>query len=359
MFADICFMVKGNTIEVNGQEFRLGELAVKCLNISPEVFEGLYKQSKAIEEYLNEDVPDEETWYALNDKLFSFFSALRQIPLLAMLEDSSVNQYLTEFTYPDEDKEEAWEFYLQIVVCCLMIVDDVYAFNNTIHFFVINYLMKLSKLDSENYATAYYDFLTNPFADKIIVNPIYHSGVGYMNTEFLTMNLMPVKISDDSDTYMIAEYYHTGRLQSLLRIDMLKGMMVGHHIRQCEYCSRFFLLTKGYKTKYCDNPAPDHPNFTCSQMAYHKTRKKENNTDNPKYQAYQRCIKRIMRSYQRGRISQSERLALIQKADALYHEAATSPKFGNEEFEQILQADSLYKFCGITPPKKGRPKNDK
>lgn len=38
MFNDICFYVKGNMIEVNGQEFLLGEPSESCMNISPSEF---------------------------------------------------------------------------------------------------------------------------------------------------------------------------------------------------------------------------------------------------------------------------------------------------------------------------------
>ena len=50
------------------------------------------------------------------------------------------------------------------------------------------------------------------------------------------------------------------------------------------------------------------------------------------------------------------------EAEELYHRAMTSPEFSNEEFEQQMQSENLYKLCGFDVPKRGRPKavkNDK
>lgn len=123
-----------------------------------------------------------------------------------------------------------------------------------------------------------------------------------------------------------------------------------------------FLMTKGYKTRYCDKPAPENPRFTCNQMAYRTVRIKEENADNPKYQSYRRCLNRVMRSYQRKVIDGKQKSVLLRQAEELYHRAMTSPEFSNEEFEQQMQSENLYKLCGFDVPKRGRPKavkNDK
>ena len=94
-------------------------------------------------------------------------------------------------------------------------------------------------------------------------------------------------------------------------------------------------------------------------MAYAKKKVKEENTDNPKYQSYRRCIKRIEKAFQRGTITEEQKELLLSKAEELYTEAMMSPEYSNEEFETILQSKSLYKLCGIDiPRRKGRPKKE-
>lgn len=257
---------------------------------------------------------------------------------------------------------ENWELYYKTASLYKPMIDDIFNFNKTMYYFVNDFLSHLKKLDPENFAAAYYDFLTNPMAYKMTANPIMNEYMSYTSADFLEMNMIPKEITDGCGEYVIAEYYHVERLQSFLKVDFLKGLMAGHHIRRCKHCGRFFLMTKGYKTRYCDKSAPENPRFTCNQMAYRTVRIKEENADNPKYQSYRRCLNRVMRSYQRKVIDGKQKSVLLRQAEELYHRAMTSPEFSNEEFEQQMQSENLYKLCGFDVPKRGRPKavkNDK
>ena len=97
-------------------------------------------------------------------------------------------------------------------------------------------------------------------------------------------NNRPIKLGfknqvSPSGEYQIVETYTTENLLMLLKIDFYKALEAGHMIRQCAYCGRFFLLTKRLHTKYCDNPAPNSPEYTCAQMGYRLTRRKEKPED--------------------------------------------------------------------------------
>ena len=103
-------------------------------------------------------------------------------------------------------------------------------------------------------------------------------------------------------------------------------------------------------------PSPEDLGRTCNQIAYAKKHIKEDNADNPKYQSYRRCIKRIEKAFQRGAVTEEQKELMLSTANGLYTEAMMSPEYSNEEFEAILQSKSLYKRCGIEIPRKGRPK---
>ena len=114
---------------------------------------------------------------------------------------------------------------------------------------------------------------------KKIANPINDPWMSYDLTDNLDMNLVPREKAEGSGEYFIAEYYHAKRLQSLLKVDFFKGLMVGHQIRRCLNCNRFFIVNGGYKTKYCDMPSPENPNRTCNQMDFAKKKPKEKNAE--------------------------------------------------------------------------------
>ena len=53
MFSDITFYVKGKTIEVDGQDFLLGELTESCLNITPDEYHELKEKHKKLKDTCN------------------------------------------------------------------------------------------------------------------------------------------------------------------------------------------------------------------------------------------------------------------------------------------------------------------
>lgn len=376
MFNDICFYVKGNMIEVNGRDFLLGELSASCMNIPPAEFEEIYDKYKSAEYIMNHEInaekdiaveyipPSKEDWLKLNGIMIEIDTALKNHKIFQVFDTQNAAGFFERFTDIDDTMiaHETRELYYKTASLYKPVIDDIFNFNKTMYYFVNDFLSHLKKLDPENFAAAYYDFLTNPMAYKMTANPIMNEYMSYTSADFLEMNMIPKEITDGCGEYVIAEYYHVDRLQSFLKVDFLKGLMAGHHIRICEHCGRFFLMTKGYKTRYCDKAAPENPRFTCNQMAYRTVRIKEENADNPKYQSYRRCLNRVMRSYQRKVIDEKQKSVLLRQAEELYHRAMTSPEFSNEEFEQQMQSENLYKLCGFDVPKRGRPKavkNDK
>ena len=340
MFSDITFYVKGNTIEVNERDFLLGELTESCLNINDNQFHEVYFSFKKFKEEFPTELPEQQEYDKLKEEVFRIDSILREHKIFQVL-----------------GTPESWDMFCQLCNEYNGIIIDIYSFNVTINCFIVQWIRNLKKCTPDDYAAAYYDFVFSPLAYKYIVNPVYDDGFIYTNTEFVSsLNLVPRETFEGSGKYVIAEYYHTSILQSFLKIDYLKGLMAGHSIRKCEHCKRFFLVTNGYQPRFCDKPSLEDPKFTCKQIAYRKTHIKDSNENDPKHQTYKKAINRIMRSCQRGTITEEVRDTLLRKAEAIYHNAATSPKYSDQEFEKQMSSDNLYKLCGIEPPRRGRPK---
>lgn len=57
---------------------------------------------------------------------------------------------------------------------------------------------------------------------KKIANPINDPWMSYDLTDNLDMNLVPREKAEGSGEYLIAEYYHAKRLQSLLKVDFFQ-----------------------------------------------------------------------------------------------------------------------------------------
>lgn len=240
----------------------------------------------------------------------------------------------------------------------LSILKDLASFNQTIRFFIHYYLSALKKLDPDNYAAALYEYLNDPRAAlKLIANPIAGTGL-YSVSDPVMLQFVPRPVEEGGDTYQIFEYYEAAYLQTLLKMDFYKALSAGHVIRRCEYCGRYFLLTKGYHTKYCDKPNPQHPEFTCAQLGYRQTGLKEAAKDDPMKQALLRCYQRLNKDVSRKKITAAERDTLYAMAMDLHFDARQNPSVGFEDLERSLAAENLCRLCGIQRKSRqvGRPK---
>ena len=251
-----------------------------------------------------------------------------------------------------------WSYYETVMVRYRDILHDIRAFNGTIRNIVRLHLSDLHPLNSQNYAAALYDLWHDPNRNKVIVNPADNHGDCFYMDDLAAVKYIPREVPAGSGKCYIYEQHEVKHIQAFLKADFMKTLMAGYIIRCCEHCDRYFLLKKGYHTKYCDNPAPENPRFTCNQMGYRSRGVKEAAADNPKHGSLLRALSRIEKDYSRGIVTAGERDALFRLARDLYNESMTSSRHGNEQFEGMMQSENLYLRLGVirkTKPR-GRPK---
>lgn len=244
------------------------------------------------------------------------------------------------------DLEVQWAVYVKITVAYTSIVEDIRSFNSTIYAFIGLFLSKLEKMNPSNYAAALYDFLNHPSVDNLVATPWRGTGF-YTNADPVMLKFIPKPVAPSSEEFQIYEYYEATSLQTLLKLDFYKALEAGHIIRRCEYCKRFFLLTRAYHTKYCDQPCPDKPQYTCAQVGRYTLGRKEKMKDDPKLQSLNRCFRRIDQDVSRGIITDSDREILKKEAKHLHRQAFIRSGTTNEELEEMLRTENLYPRCGV------------
>lgn len=385
MFEYINTYVKDNIIEVNGEDYPLGKLTESSLNITPKEYEEIRNKMWLIVAQLEDEdemktglygipdssleteilqyessligaagkiivpIPKEERLSKIKTLVREICEVLIRHKIFKAISKENIFEYLDGIDRAgrEEFNGHLWRDYSFFILRLHEIIDDLFSFNQTIFWFIDRFISVLGDLHPSGFAAAYYDYINDPWADKMIVNPMRNHMLSYTNFDEMDMRLIPRETSEGSKQFVIAEYYRLYRLQSFLKLDFLKALSVGHHIRRCQNCKRFFLLTKAYYTKYCDKPSPDDPRLTCQQSGYKKTRKKENKADDPKLQSYKRCKERIRKAHSRGTLSEAEKDKLLRAAEEIYTEAVTTSKYSNEQLEALLQTDSLYPRCCI------------
>ncbi len=378
--------IKDNHIEVMGQEFLLGELTVSLLNIDNNVLRQMGKELVNLERLaeicrekhifyrkkLNVDeqrkfeiaqneiikFPTYEEWVEIHKSVClinEMFRTTKVGKLLWVPLNPNFTDILKDVPYDSLKYQMGWIQYLEQLDLTMGFVEDIFAFVRTIRNFTICIIPGLKKYDASHLAGAYGILMYDERCKCMVASENDPDKMTYTNEDFMILQYIPMP-KKNGKGFVIAEYFRMDNFQALMKTDLLRGMMKGHFPRRCEHCGRYFLMTKGYRTKFCDMPSPEDPNRTCNQISYAKKRIKEENANNPKYQSYKRCVNRIYKAAERGTITDEQKSALLSKAEALYTTAMMSPEYSNEEFNTMLQSKNLYKLCGIDTPHKGRPK---
>lgn len=356
MFNSITFSVGEKNISLYGKELLLGQLSEQVVNIGYQQTREMYDILKDGKGYVEQyaDTKDDTLLDRAHGCYQELEDKLRQYPLLALLLDE-------ECLFPKVVDLNAPR-HLCILAClerARETLDSILIFRNAISHFIKAFIMPMKELTGENLSNAaavlnselYRMYL--PERDDLGICPYYD---GMVELKFETVASDP-----GTNELQVLEKYSTESLLLLLTVDFYKALGAGHLIRQCEYCGRFFLLTKRLHTKYCDNPAPDNPKYTCAQMGYRKNRKKEQPEDDPKADSLRRCLNRITQDCSRNIITPEERDLLKAKANELYHEAKIRSGITYEEFETSLASKNLYPLCKVKRKSNpvGHPKAEK
>ncbi len=313
MFDKIDFRIQGNLIEVERQTFPLGELTADILNITSDEFDQLY----ALYERLGQG-GDEEAMRSMRDLLM-------KRKLFALLAPRGVRWSAGKFRE---------------------IVSDIYSFNQTMFRFIDKFLMRLKKLDPENYAAALYDFYTHPGLDKMMVNYLRNPMHSFTFFDSIDVRFIPMECPGKPDHYAVYEVYSSETLQGFLKMDFMKAVMAGHVIRRCQNCKRFFLLTQGYKTIYCDRPLADNPKRTCRQQGA-KNLAKQKAAGNPVLRGYNKAYQRVTADKNRNRITDEEWRA-AKRALADIRDMAKAGRLSDRETEARMDKEALYQSLNIT-----------
>lgn len=398
MFKKLVFYVGNKCLEVNGQSFPLGEISRDILNFPEDKYKEILEVDENSFHYCEKykETKDEVYLLKANEYYLKLDELVQSLPIVKLIHNDpdilyNVREYTTQISFFDDEEfakaeeSEIDEFiksanevlekhakdtgdinvtvedliskealmdkpdmkkYYEYVMDYHYIISDIISFIKTIQNFISQHLQHLITLNPENYAAALYDFLHREDNYKVIANPL--SGTGdFHEKEPVMLKYVSRETEPDSEQYKIYEQYETNIFMTLLKSDFYKALTVGHLIRRCQFCKKYFITTKGYHTKYCSNTIPGRPDITCRQMAYSHGNPKELAADDPIFQAYYRCKMRIRQDCTRGRISPEDKKVLLKKADKYVFDATIKPNISIETLEDQLSTANLCKECKV------------
>ena len=156
-------------------------------------------------------------------------------------------------------------------------------------------------------------------------------------TADVAVSYVPVHDPDGSGRPVIAEKTQFYDLVSFLYADFYRGLMQGNAPRRCHNCGKYFLLTAGYNTCYCNNIAPGEKMRTCRKVGAHNKEAKEKASATPAQREYRKAYNRLKTRKNRGKITAEEWNNLVAQAQDL-KEQADQGKLSDEELKEKLAA---------------------
>ena len=336
MNGDIVFYIHSSTIEYGGTLFDAGELTTDILNLGPREYAPLHDRLQHIQSLAKqyESTQDRGIWWELNGCLMDLHSQLSKYRVFQVLlrdDEQFLNeaqQYMEQLTFiPDQEMEcpittleqweaaaaqeeenqiippqlliypgsrrEKWLYYRKQIDRYQRYLEEVAAFNPTVHNFINFVLSKLEHNSSENYAAALYQFYNDErLVEKLIVNPTGLEHSFYQKYDHCVVSYVPRELPDGK--FAICQEHTTDSLQMLLKADYMTALNTGYNIRRCIVCKKYFLVRSGAHVLYCEGRCPLDERFTCRQYGSYEIQK-ELARDVPKIKAKITAFNRIER----------------------------------------------------------------
>lgn len=402
MDGNIVFYIHGSTIEYGGTLFDAGELTTDILNLGPREYTSLHDQLQHIQSLARqyESTQDRGIWWELNGCLMELRSQLSKYRVFRILlqDDQQLfqeaQQYTQQFSFlPEEEidcpmttpeqweaavaqeeenqtippqlliypgsRREKWLYYRKQIDRYQRYLEEVAAFNPTLHNFINFVLSKLEHNSSENYAAALYQFYNDQrLVEKLIVNPMGLEHSFYQKYDHCVVSYVPRELRDGK--FAICQEHTTDSLQMLLKADYMTALNAGYNIRRCIVCKNYFLVRSGAHVLYCEGRCPLDERFTCRQYGSYEIQK-ELARDVPKIKAKITAFNRIRKDYQRGIITEKEMRRLKDAVRDRLFDALSSPDISNEAFERSISSQRLYPICRVARQARprGRPRKAK
>jgi len=187
------------------------------------------------------------------------------------------------------------------------------------------YFEPLSRRKAEAYAEAYAAY----FTDMAATGELFFPEQEFEQSFPAQLCFVPMAHPTEEGKILLTEKAEFRYLSHFLYTDFYRSLMAGNAPRRCHNCGRYFLLTAGYNTCYCNNIAPGETERTCRKVGAH--RKANHPTGlSPAGMEYRKVYNRLKARKQRGKISKDEWNAALSQAQGVL-DLAEQGKLTDEE----------------------------
>lgn len=300
----------GDYIYVGGKEFPTGQLTVDMVNREDAVLDELEEKIAALIPAVQRmlDEKTDSTISSAQEKLNAVWDVIFTLPPyrdLNMNEELAYNLFFR--LHSDREKWEqvltpnssGWDNFQRMMAQLIGYPNQLRAFQAQIRLMAGHYFESLKRRNATAYAEAYSAFYANMIAVAA------SCGEDFLQSYPMEVDFVPM-LTPDGDGMFLAEKATFGDPLHFLRTEFYRGLILGNAPRRCHNCGRYFLLTEGYNTCYCNNIAPGETERTCRKVGAHRKEAHGKANRTPAQKDYVRTYNRLKQRKNRGKISIDE-----------------------------------------------------
>ena len=205
------------------------------------------------------------------------------------------------------------------------------TFQKQISLMLDGYFESLERRNSESYAMGVFQFYSD-----IMTAELLERGTCELDHSFpIKVQFVPMLSPVGEDKVILAERTRFSALLDFLEVEFFRGLSVGNVPRRCHNCGKYFLLTAGYNTCYCNNIAPGETERTCRKVGAHRKEARDRAGRTPAQIEYDRAYNRLKQRKNRKKITIDEWNVAVAKAQGLL-ERSERGELADEELKQQL-----------------------
>ena len=128
------------------------------------------------------------------------------------------------------------------------------------------YFEQLPRRSREAYAKAFAAYFSNMRS----AGSIFYPDEKFEQSYPVRICFVPIHHPTEQGKSLPAEQMEFRFFSHFLYTEFYRGVIAGNVPCQCHKCGKYFLLTKGYNTCYCNNTAPEETERTCRKVEAHR-----------------------------------------------------------------------------------------
>lgn len=332
----------GDRIFVGEKDFPTGQCSVDMMNLSEDILNTIDHRVQdflpAAQRLLTEKT--DSAVASAQEKLNAVWDVVFTLPVYRDLKlDEVCSYHALEHLLTDEDKwiqiqtpgTEGYAMYQEFLKGLSHLTDGIRMFQNQIATMTEHYFEPLTRRNSAAYAQAY-----SQFYGQMVSIAAHYFHEDFEQSAPVEVSFVPMMHPSQEGSIFVAEKTTFQSLLNFLQVEFYRGLAMGNAPRRCHNCGKYFLLTAGYNTCYCNNIAPGETERTCRKVGAHRKEAQGKANRTPAQQEYDRTYNRLKQRKNRKKISVDEWNTAVARAQELL-EQSWRGELSDEELTRKLE----------------------